>query len=315
MAGCGDGAGSSEGAGAGPLKIVATVGMVGDLARNVAGDRAQVSDLMGEGVDPHLYKATRDDVASMSSADVVFYSGLLLEGKMSDVLIRMSSSRPVVAVTERIDEAFLLEPDAFAGHFDPHVWMDPQAWAKAVDVVKNTLCEHDPENAPAYAQAADDYRKEVLALGAYGKRVLATVPQERRVLVTSHDAFHYFGRAFGLEVLGVQGMSTESEAGLQQVNQLVDTLVERGVQAVFVESSVPRKSIEALVNGARSRGHEVRIGGELFSDAMGARGTYEGTYLGMIDHNITTVARALGGEAPAGGMQGKLAGAQAAAAE
>lgn len=306
LPGCGNQVTPETPGATGPYSVVATVGMVGDIVRNVAQDRAEVADLMGEGVDPHLYKATRDDVARMGAADVIFYSGLLLEGKMSDVLIRMSSSRPVVAVTERIDEAYLLEPEEFAGHFDPHVWMDPEAWALAVDVVAETLSEHDPDHASQYAAAAAAYREQVLELKAYGQEVLATVPEERRLLVTSHDAFNYFGRAFGLEVLGVQGISTESEAGLQQVNQLVDTLVSRRVEAVFVETSVPRKSIEALIHGARSRGHEVRIGGELFSDAMGARGSYEGTYLGMLDHNITTVARALGGDAPERGLHGRL---------
>ena len=303
--GCGDGETAAE-PGGGPYEIVATVGMVGDIARNVAGDKATVTVLMGEGVDPHLYKATRDDVAEMSGADVVFYSGLLLEGKMSDVLIKMGGRRPVAAVTGVIDESYLLEPDGFGGHYDPHVWMDPAAWAACVAVVADTLSEFDPANADFYRENAESYERQVLALRDYGDEVLGTIPENSRVLVTSHDAFNYFGRAFGLDVQGVQGLSTDSEAGLQRVNELVDLLVAEDVKAVFVETSVPRKSIEALVNGARSRGHEVRVGGTLFSDAMGSAGTYEGTYVGMMDHNITTVARALGGDAPAGGMNGKL---------
>ncbi|MEM1013067.1 MAG: zinc ABC transporter substrate-binding protein [Planctomycetota bacterium] len=308
LTGCGDAAsGSSEGGEVRyPYKVVATVGMVGDIAENVAGELAIVTTLMGEGIDPHLYKATRDDVAAMSGADVVFYNGLMLEGKMSDVLVRMSSNRPVVAVTENIEESYLLEPEAFAGQYDPHVWMDPAAWAKAVDVVADTLAEYDPANADGYRSNAEAYKQQLADLKSYGESALDGVPEGRRVLVTSHDAFNYFGQAFGLEVMGVQGISTESEAGLQRVNELVDLLVERNVQAVFVESSVPRKSIEALINGARSRGHEVTIGGELFSDAMGSAGTYEGTYVGMIDHNVTTVARALGGDVPDKGMNGKL---------
>lgn len=289
-----------------PYQALATVGMVGDIVRNVAGDKAAVTDLMGEGTDPHLYKASRDDVSRMSRADVIFYSGLLLEGKMSDVLVKLARNKPVLAVTEVIDEASLLSPEEFAGHYDPHVWMDPAAWSACVDAVAASLAEYDPANADLYRKNAADYKRQVAQLGEYGKTSIGSIPEGGRVLITSHDAFNYFGRAFGLEVMGVQGISTESEAGLQRVNELVDLIVSKNVRAVFVESSVPRKNIEALIEGARSRGHSVAIGGELFSDAMGSAGTYEGTYLGMIDHNITTVTRALGGDAPAGGMQGKL---------
>ena len=307
LVGCDDGeARSGEGPGGDRYSVVATVGMVGDVVRNVAGNRAEVSVLMGEGVDPHLYKATRDDVARLSRADVVFSSGLLLEGTMGDVLDKLGSNRPVVAVAERVDESALLASQDYAGHPDPHLWMDPAAWAQTADVVADTLAEYDAANADLYRANAAAYKDEVLKLDAYGKEVLATIPENRRVLVTSHDAFNYFGRAFGLDVQGVQGISTESEAGLQRVNALVDMLVERGIGAVFVETSVPQKSIEALVSGAESRGHAVGVGGTLYSDAMGSAGTYEGTYIGMIDHNITTVARALGGEAPSRGLNGKL---------
>lgn len=292
--------------GSGPIRAVATVGMVGDIVRNVAGDRAEVSVIMGEGVDPHLYAASRDDVAKMTGADMIFYSGLMLEGKMADTLAKLARKKPVVAVTEAIDEQTLLSPEEMAGHHDPHVWMDPLAWAKCVDVVAEALAKHDPEGASSYRENAAAYQEKIRELAAYGRESLGSVPAEKRVLITSHDAFNYFGRAFGLEVEGVQGLSTESEAGLQRINLLVDMIVDRKVDAVFIETSVPKKNIEALVNGVRSRGHELRIGGTLFSDAMGSSGTYEGTYIGMLDHNITTVARALGGEAPAGGFQGKL---------
>lgn len=289
-----------------PMRAVATVGMVGDIVRNVAGDRAEVTVIMGEGVDPHLYAASRDDVAKMSGADMIFYSGLMLEGKMADTLVKIAQKKPVVAVTEAIDEQALLSPEDMEGHYDPHVWMDPLAWAKCVDVVAEALAKHDPEGASSYRSNAAAYQAKIRELDAYGRRSLGSIPAEKRVLITSHDAFNYFGRAFGLEVQGVQGLSTESEAGLQRINQLVDMIVDRKVDAVFIETSVPKKNIEALVNGVRARGHELRIGGTLFSDAMGSSGTYEGTYVGMIDHNITTVARALGGEAPDRGFQGKL---------
>jgi manganese/zinc/iron transport system substrate-binding protein len=294
-----------------PFTIVTTVAMVTDIVREVAGDKAQVVGLIGPGVDPHLYKATRDDVAKLMSADVIFYSGLMLEGKMTDSLIKVSRGKPVCAVTERIDEKFLLEPEGMAGHFDPHVWMDVSAWSQCVDAVATALGEYDSANAESYRANAAAYRKQLEALHEYGKQVIATIPERGRVLITSHDAFNYFGRAYGLNVMGVQGISTESEAGLQDLNRLVDDIVRHDVKAVFVESSVSPKSIQSLIEGAASRGKAVTIGGELFSDAMGAAGTYEGTYIGMLDHNITLVTRALGGEAPERGLQGKLAANQA----
>lgn len=289
-----------------PIRVVSTVGMVADLVRAVGGERVAVQQLCGAGVDPHLYKVTRDDVQAMRSAEIVFYSGLLLEGKMTDTLVKLARDKPVVAVTEAIDPAKLLEPEDFAGHYDPHVWMDVLAWSECLDVIVKTLSAYDPKGAGTYSANAGVYREQLEKLHAYGKERLASIPESSRVLITSHDAFNYFGRAYGLEVLGVQGISTESEAGLQQVNSLVELLVERKIPAVFVESSVPRKNIEALVEGARSHGHQVTIGGELFSDACGAEGTYEGTYLGMLDHNITLVTRSLGGEAPETGLHGKL---------
>lgn len=288
------------------VQAVATVGMVADLVRHVGGDHVDVTQIMGAGVDPHLYKATRDDVATIMAADIVFYSGLMLEGKMSDTLVTIGRRKPVYAVTELIPQDSLLEPDDFSGHYDPHVWMDVAAWSRCVDAVAAALSEFDPEHAEEYASNAREYRERLQRLHEYGQTSLGSIPESSRVLITSHDAFNYFGRAYGLTVLGVQGLSTESEAGLQRINELVDLLVDRKIQAVFVESSVPRKNIEALVDGARSRGHDVRIGGELYSDAMGAPGTYEGTYEGMLDHNITVVTRSLGGDAPAGGLNGQL---------
>lgn len=287
-----------------PLKVVATVGMVGDIVREVAGDRAVVTTLMGPGVDPHLYKPTRDDVVALQRADVVFYSGLMLEGKMTEVLVRIGRNKPVFAVTEKIDPKYLLAssdaPESSDGshHHDPHVWMDLSAWAKCVDVVAESLIKVDPSHGELFTQRANDYVAKCNDLHAYGIKALASIPASSRVLISSHDAFAYFGRAYGLEVMGVQGISTESEAGLQRINQLVDFIVSRGVKAVFVESTVPQKSIQALIEGAKSRGHTLVIGGELFSDAMGEAGTPEGTYLGMLEHNINTVTTALGGTLP-----------------
>lgn len=291
-----------------PYRIVCTTGMVSDVVRAVAGDRAEVVGLLGEGVDPHLYKPTRTDIAALMGADVIFYNGLLLEGKMTDSLIRAATSgRKVYAVTELLDEGDLLEPDEFEGQYDPHVWMDPIAWAKTIDVVREKLSAHDPEGKQAYDANAEAYRAKVREIAEYAERVLATVPQERRVLITAHDAFNYFGRRFGFEVVGIQGISTESEAGVRHVESLVAMIVSRRINAVFVESTVADRHVRALIAGAKARGHDVVIGGELFSDAMGRPGTYEGTYIGMIDHNVTTIARALGGEAPRRGYAGKLA--------
>jgi manganese/zinc/iron transport system substrate-binding protein len=225
---------------------------------------------------------------------------------MIDTLVKLGRGKRVVAVTEGLDESLLLEPEEFQGHFDPHVWMDGSAWAKCCKVIADNLSEHDPERKDTYHEASKALESEILKMHQYGKESIATIPAESRVLITSHDAFNYFGRAYGLEVMGVQGISTESEAGLQRINEFVDLLVDRKVQAVFIESSVPRKNIDSLMEGARSRGHQVQVGGELFSDAMGLAGTYEGTYLGMLDHNITTVTRALGGTSPEKGLAGKL---------
>jgi manganese/zinc/iron transport system substrate-binding protein len=289
-----------------PIQVVATIGMVADVVRNVGGEHVKVDQICGPGVDPHLYHPLTDDVRMLSNADMVFYCGLMLEGKMTDSLIQIARKRPVHAVTEMISQSLLLEPEEFSGHFDPHVWNDVSAWSQTVTVVEKSLANFDPQHASEYEQNGAEYRKKLATLHQYGIDSLATVPAGRRVLVTSHDAFNYFGRAYELEVIGVQGLSTESEAGVQHINNLVDMLVQKNVKAVFVESTVPRKNIQALQEGAASKGHEVVIGGELFSDAMGLSGTYEATYEGMLDHNITVVTRGLGGVADELGLNGKL---------
>lgn len=312
LAGCGgtpDGAvtGTDDHAPDGRYTVAVTVGMVADIVKRVAGDQANVIGIIGSGVDPHLYKPTRNDVNTLLAADVIFYSGLMLEGKMADALIKVATrGKPVYAVTELIDESFLLEPPEFKGHFDPHVWMDVGGWSMAVEQVAISLGEFDPDHAAVYMSNASSLIAELDQLDAYVRSCISTIPEATRVLVTAHDAFNYFGRAYGIEVLGIQGISTESEAGLDDINRLVTLLVERNIKAVFVETSVADKNVRALIEGARSRGWEVTIGGSLFSDAMGAPGTYEGTYIGMLDHNATIITRALEGTAPARGMNGKL---------
>jgi manganese/zinc/iron transport system substrate-binding protein len=283
-----------------PYKIVCTVGMITDIVRNLAGDYAEVEGIIDEGIDPHLYKPTRGDVVKLNQADVVFYNGLLLEGKMTDVFEGVASTgKPVKAVTEAILEEtdYLLEKDDGSEYTDPHVWMDVSGWLRALPVVAETLAVYDPENAEAYRTQAAVYTEQLEALDAYAKEVMSTIPESQRVLVTAHDAFQYLGRAYGIEVRGIQGISTESEAGVRDLEDLVDFIVERQIPAVFVESSVADKNVRALVEGARARGHDVIIGGSLFSDAMGQAGTYEGSYIGMIDSNVTTITNALGGQA------------------
>lgn len=287
--------------GGGPISVVATTGMIADVARNIAGEHARVTALMGAGVDPHLYKASTGDVRLLSDADLVLYNGLHLEGRMADLLVKLASSKRVVQVTDSIEESRLREPPEFEGHADPHVWFDVSLWAKAAERMGVGLAEADPANAEAYKAAAGAFAAKLDELHAWCKAELEKVPREQRVLVTAHDAFGYFGEAYGLDVLAIQGISTDSEASLKSMNELVDTIVSRKVRAVFVESSVPHKTIESLVEGCRARGHEVRIGGELFSDALGAEGTAEGTYIGMVRHNVETIVRALTGSGEGAG--------------
>lgn len=292
-----------------PYRVVTTIGMIKDLVREVGGEQAEVIGLIGEGVDPHLYNPTRSDVAELMRADIIFYNGLQLEGKMTDVLIRVGrAGKPVHAVTDLIDPDYLLESEDLEGYSDPHVWMDVNAWMQALDAVAEALIDFDPSHADLYRARAETYRAQLSELHEYARGIIATIPERNRILITAHDAFNYFGRAYDMEVLGIQGLSTESEAGLQDINRLVDLIVERNIGAVFVETSVAEKNVRALIEGARSRGQSVRIGGSLYSDAMGSAGTYEGTYLGMIDHNVTTITRALGGDAPEKGLRGRLAG-------
>ncbi len=290
--------------GATPPPIVTTTGMIADAARRISGRPVQA--LMGPGLDPHGYRQTRSDIAAMARADLVLWHGLFLEAQMEDFLLKLGRKRAVVAVAETLPRAHLLANADYADRFDPHVWMDPTLWALVVDQITAALDAVFPDSRAQHAANAATHRAEIAALATYCTRTLATVPPESRILITAHDAFGYFGRAYGFEVLGIQGLSTESEAGLRRIGELVDLLTLRRVPAVFVESSVSDRSIRALIEGAASKGHRVRIGGELFSDAMGPDGSYEGSYIGMIDHNVTTIAHALGGAAPDRGMQDQL---------
>lgn len=289
-----------------PLTVVTTTGMIADAARRVGGDLVNVRALMGPGVDPHGYRQTRTDIVALAQADLVLWHGLYLEAQLQPFLNDLARDRPVVAVADGLPADRLLTSEDYPDRADPHVWMDPRLWALVVDAVRAALTDVAPDHADVFAANAAAHVAELEALHAYGDTVLGSVPEQARVLITAHDAFAYFGQAYGFEVLGIQGISTESEAGLQRVSDLVDMIVERGIGAVFVETSVSDRNIRALIEGAAAQGHAVVIGGELFSDAMGPDGTYEGTYIGMIDHNLTVIAGALGGDVPARGMQDRL---------
>lgn len=275
------------------VNAVATTGMVADAVRAVGGDRVSVVGLMGPGVDPHLYKASQGDVRRLATADVIFYNGLSLEGRMADILVRMARQTPTFAVTEYVPEELLMEPDQFDGQYDPHIWFDVTLWKTAVERIRDGLIEVDPGNAEVYRENAAAYLVQLDELDAYVRERLAEIPADNRVLVTAHDAFGYFGRAYDLEVIGLQGISTDTEVGLRDIQDLVTLLAERSIKAVFVESSVPRRSLEAVVQGAASRGHTVVIGGELFSDALGEEDSAAGTYIGMVRHNVDTIVASL----------------------
>ncbi|MDB4680772.1 zinc ABC transporter substrate-binding protein [Akkermansiaceae bacterium] len=284
--------------------IVTTVGMIGDVTRQIAGDKQEVINIIGEGTDPHTYQPSKSEIDKIQKAGLVLYNGHFLEGKMGSILkSRAEQDNPVFAVAEGLDEVELIGD---GDHPDPHLWMDLSIWSKVAGKIGDELAAFDPDNANQYQKQCQKYQEKLNALHTYALMVFPTIPQKQRVLVTAHDAFSYLGRAYGIEVRGIQGISTESEAGTKDINDLVSYLVENEIPAIFIESSVPEKSVKTVIEGAAEKGHTVKIGGKLFSDAMGPAGTYQGTYIGMMDHNITTIVNALGGSAPEGGFQNKL---------
>ena len=290
--GC-DGTKQPDTATTGKLTVVTTIGMITDIVRNVGGAHVEVIGLMGPGVDPHLYKATAGDVARLTSAKLIFYNGLHLESKMGEILAKMTGTTKTVAVTDTVDKARLLTPPEFEGQYDPHLWFDVTLWMKAVETVRDTLTETDPGHQTAYAANAERYLAELAELHRYVKTQAEKVPSAQRVLVTAHDAFNYFGKAYGFKVRGLQGISTATEAGIADVQELATFIAERRIPAIFVESSVSSRSIEAVKAAVTAKGFNVKIGGQLFSDAMGTDGTPEGTYIGMVRHNINTIVAAL----------------------
>jgi len=290
LTGCGNGTAENDN-GNGKLEVVTTTGMIGDLVENIGGKHVEVTSLMGPGVDPHLYKATQGDVKTLDSADMIFYNGLHLEGKMTDIFEMMSKDKPTIAVTEDFKENQLRKVGAT--EHDPHVWFDVKLWIVAAEAVKKELIAKDPDHEAEYRENYEEYVLQLEELDKYVHEEINKVPEDQRVLVTAHDAFGYYGQSYGLDVRGLQGINTLSEYGSKDVTDMRNYLVENKIKAIFIESSVPRKAIEAVIQGAGKQGHKVEIGGELFSDAMGERGTEEGTYIGMVRHNTDTIVRAL----------------------
>ena len=276
------------------LNIVTTTTMITDLVKNIGGDMVEVNGLMGAGVDPHLYKASEGDVNKLYNADIVMYNGLHLEGKLVEVFEKMErTGKTQVALAEGLDKSGLIGSDYFASNYDPHVWFNIAYFKEFASQVAKTLAKADPKNKAKYLKNEALYLQELTELEAEVKAKIETLPKEKRILVTAHDAFNYFGKAYDFEVVGLQGLSTATEAGVQDVQRISQFIIGNNVKAIFVESSVPRRTIEALQQAVLSKGNEVVIGGSLFSDALGNPGTSEGTYLGMFRYNVNTIVNEL----------------------
>ena len=277
----------------GKLNIVTTTTMITDLVKHIGKDSVSVQGLMGSGVDPHLYKASEGDVSKLTGADVVFYSGLHLEGKLVDVFEKMGRNSKTIALAEVLDKKELIGSEYFASNYDPHIWFNIEYWKQITGYLVEELSKLDPENASFYQDNKTEYLKQLDALEDEVRKKIATLPAEKRVLVTAHDAFNYFGEEYGFEVVGLQGLSTATEAGVQDVQKLAKLIIDKNVKSIFVETSVPKRTIEALQQAVNSKDYDVQIGGTLFSDALGNAGTDEGTYIGMFRYNVNTIVDAL----------------------
>lgn len=278
-----------------PLNVVTTIGMIADVAQEVGGECVSVEAMMGPGVDPHLYQASASDVATLRGAEQIIYSGYSLEGQLGSVLENFSQRTPTLAVSPAsIDPSSLITSQDVYG-IDPHLWMDVSLWAQTLPTLSETFSEARPACADTIEANTERYQAQLLALHEWVKASIASIPEQQRVLVTAHDAFNYFGRAYGIEVEGIQGISTETETGIADIRSMADTVVEREIPAVFIESTINPRTIQAVIDAARQRNHDVAIGGELYSDAMGDTGTVDGTYMGMIYRNTQHIVDALGG--------------------
>lgn len=277
----------------GKLHILTTTGQVGDMVKNVGGDLVHVQSMMGAGTDPHLYVASISDIDKIRNADILFYSGLFLEAQLDSILEQLAERQTVVPISRDMDRAQLRPSPFYANEYDPHIWFDVSLWSQGINTVRDTLIAADPVNAATYTTNAAAYAAELRDLDAYVREQVATIPEQQRVLITAHDAFGYFGDAYGFEVLGLQGISTASEAGTGDVQRLAEYIAANRIPAIFIESSVPVRNVEAVQAAVRDRGFDVVIGGQLFSDAMGDANTPEGTYIGMVKYNVDTIVRAL----------------------
>lgn len=275
------------------INAVCTIGQITDIVQHIGGDRVNAQGLMGAGVDPHLYRASESDVRKLSGANIIFYNGLHLEAKMSEIFERLSRTKTVVAVSRQIPAQQLLGDPNFPDVHDPHIWFDVSLWMSAAQTVRDALIAFDPAGKDIYSANAESYLQQLRQLDEYLRQRAAELEADKRILVTAHDAFRYFGRAYSFEVVGLQGISTDTEAGTRDVMALADMIAQRKIKAIFVESSVPQRNIQAVQEAVKARGWEVAIGGELFSDALGSLGTKEGTYVGMVEHNINTIVDAL----------------------
>lgn len=276
----------------GKLNVVTTTSMITDLVKNIGGNHINLQGLMGSGVDPHLYKASEGDVSKLSNADIIFYNGLHLEGKLVEVFEKMKTTK-TVAISDALDKNTLIGSEYFASNYDPHIWFNADYWIQATQFVVNKLSEAIPEQKETFDANGAEYINQLKALKLEIQSTIETLPKEKRILVTAHDAFNYFGKSFGFEVIGLQGLSTATEAGVQDVQKLSNFIIKKNVTAIFIESSVPKRTIEALQAAVNSKGHDVKIGGSLFSDALGNAGTLEGTYIGMFKYNVNTIVNAL----------------------
>jgi len=276
----------------GKLNIVTTTTMITDLVKNIGGDHINLQGLMGSGVDPHLYKASEGDVTKLANADIIFYNGLHLEGKLVEVFEKMKNIK-TIAISDALNEKTLIGSEYFASNYDPHIWFDLDYWKQATQFVVKTLSDAIPEQKSAFETNGTKYIEQLNTLKNKLETTISTLPKEERILVTAHDAFNYFGKAFNFEVVGLQGLSTATEAGVQDVQKLAAFIIEKNVKAIFVESSVPKRTIEALQAAVKSKNHDVTIGGTLYSDALGNAGSIEGTYIGMFEYNVNTIVNAL----------------------
>ena len=278
----------------GKFHIVTTTSMITDLVKNVGGDQVEVEGLMGAGVDPHLYKASEGDVSKLATADMILYNGLHLEGKLVEVFEKMKKQKiNTAAISDALDKKDLIGSTHFASNYDPHIWFDIENWEKITLYIAEKLSEAQPENKAIFTANAQKYLQELKTLKQELTAEIATLPEDQRRLVTAHDAFNYFGKAFKFEVVGLQGLSTATEAGVQDVQKTAAYIIDHKVKSVFIESSVPRRTVEALQAAVNSKNHQVKIGGTLYSDALGNPGSPEGTYIGMFKYNVHTIVEAL----------------------